>query len=258
MEKNGAKTEQIGIRLKNVDLYYSSVAFKERSLKATVLSFWKKRNAHELQDIHALKKISLEIKPGERVALLGRNGAGKSTFLKMLADLYPIRSGIREVHGNVRPLLELSLGFESEATGRENILYRGLMLGQTPKQVRDRTDEIIEFAELGEFIDYPIKTYSSGMMVRLAFAITSSLEGDILLLDEVFGAGDYAFMQKAQKRITGLINQAKIVVYATHDWGSAKAICQRGLLFSHGSIVYDGPIDNTVEEYLKLLEAEKQ
>ena len=148
--------EEIGIKLKDVDLYYSSVAFKERSLKASVLSFWKK-NKNELKDIHALKKISLEIKRGERVALLGRNGAGKSTFLKMLADLYPIRSGIREVHGNVRPLLELSLGFESEATGRENILYRGLMLGQSPKQVREKTDEIIEFAELGDFIDYPIK-----------------------------------------------------------------------------------------------------
>ena len=248
--------DPIGIKLKDVDLFYSSMAFKERSLKAAVLSCWKRRNK-ELQDIHALKHITVEIKAGERVALLGRNGAGKSTFLKMLADLYPIQHGTREVRGLIRPLLELSLGFESEATGRENILYRGLMLGQTPKQVRAKMDEIIDFAELGEFIDYPIKTYSSGMLVRLAFAITSTLEGDILLLDEIMGAGDFGFMQKAKQRILGLIEQAKILVFATHDWGAAKDICQRGLLFSHGEIIYDGAIDDTVNEYMKLLEAEK-
>lgn len=248
--------EQIGIKLKDVDLYYSSMSFKERSLKAAVLSCWKRRKT-ELQDIHALKHVNVEIKAGERVALLGRNGAGKSTFLKMLANLYPIQHGTREVHGQIRPLLELSLGFESEATGRENILYRGLMLGETPKQVLSKMDEIIEFAELGEFIDYPIKTYSSGMLVRLAFAITSSLEGDILLLDEILGAGDFGFMQKAKQRILGLIEQARILVFATHDWGSAKDICQRGLLFSHGEVIFDGRIDDTINEYVKLLESEK-
>ena len=247
--------DQIGIKLTDVDLYYSSMSFKERSLKAAVLSFWKPRKK-DLQDIHALKNISVEIKAGERVALLGRNGAGKSTFLKMLADLYPIQHGTREVQGVIRPLLELSLGFESEATGRENILYRGLMLGETPKQVRAKMDEIIEFADIGAFIDYPIKTYSSGMLVRLAFAITSSLEGDILLLDEIMGAGDFGFMQKAKQRILNLIEQAKILVFATHDWGAAKDICQRGLLFSHGQIIFDGPIEDTITEYQKLLETE--
>lgn len=245
----------IGIKLQDIELYYSSKAFCERSLKAAVLSFWKHKK-NTLADIHALKKVSVEIKPGERVALLGRNGAGKSTFLKMVAGLYPIRSGIREVNGNIRALLELSLGFESEATGKENILYRGLMLGLTPKQVLSKMDEIIAFAELGNFIDYPIKTYSAGMMVRLAFAVTASLDGDILLLDEILGAGDFAFMQKAKQRIMGLIEQAKIVVFATHDIGSAQEICQRGLLFSHGEIIYDGPIQNTISEYQKLLKTE--
>ncbi len=244
----------IGIKLQDIELYYSSKAFCERSLKAAVLSFWK-HEKNTLADIHALKSVSVEIRPGERVALLGRNGAGKSTFLKMVAGLYPIRSGIREVSGNIRALLELSLGFESEATGKENILYRGLMLGLTPQQVLSKMDEIIAFADLGEFIDYPIKTYSAGMMVRLAFAVTASLDGDILLLDEILGAGDFAFMQKAKQRIMGLIEQAKIVVLATHDMGAAQEICQRGLLFSHGEIIFDGPIQDVTSEYQKLLKA---
>ena len=139
-----------------MDLYYSSLSLQRSSLKSAVLSLWKKRE--RLPDVHALKDITLDISAGERVALLGRNGAGKSTFLKMLAGLYPIRNGEREVNGSIRSLLELSLGFESEATGRENILYRGLMLGLSPKAVRAQADEIVEFAELGEFIDYPIKS----------------------------------------------------------------------------------------------------
>ncbi len=241
------------IHLDNVDLHYSSVAFKERSLKSLLGSVFKPRRAqHEVHDVHALKHISLDILPGQRVGLLGHNGAGKSTFLKMLAGLYPISSGRREVLGTVRSLFDLSLGFEPDASGRENILYRGLLLGLTPRFMREIEDEVVEFAGLGEFIDYPIKTYSAGMQVRLAFAISTAVGGDILLLDEVIGAGDANFMAKAKQRIMSLIEKSEILVLASHDFGALQSICERGLVFHHGEIVFDGNMPNSIAEYKKI------
>lgn len=211
-----------------------------------------KKDLNEIRDVHALKNISLIIEPGERVGLLGHNGAGKSTFLKMLAGLYPITSGKREVFGTVRSLFDLSLGFEPDASGRENILYRGLLLGLSPKYMRSIEDEVVEFAGLGEFIDYPIKTYSAGMQVRLAFAISTAVGGDILLLDEVIGAGDANFMAKAKQRILKLIEQSEILVLASHDFGALTAICERGLVFHHGEIVFDGDIESGISEYKRI------
>ncbi|WP_312318283.1 ABC transporter ATP-binding protein [Atlantibacter hermannii] len=237
------------IKLQDVNLHYSSVAYQERSLKSLMANIVNKKKQHKVSDIHALKDITLEINEGERVGLLGHNGAGKSTFLKTVAGLYPVSSGHLEVTGKVRSLFDLSLGFEPDATGRENILYRGLLLGLSPKYMRSIQDEIVAFADLGEFIDYPIKTYSAGMQVRLAFAISTSVGGNILLLDEVIGAGDANFMIKAKKRITALIEQAEILVLASHDFGTLKEICNRGLLFHKGSLVFDGPIAGAIEKY---------
>lgn len=241
------------IHLENVDLHYSSVAFKERSLKSLMGSLFKLQRAeHEVHDVHALKHINLDILPGQRVGLLGHNGAGKSTFLKMLAGLYPISSGRREVLGTVRSLFDLSLGFEPDASGRENILYRGLLLGLTPRFMREIEDEVVAFADLGEFIDYPIKTYSAGMQVRLAFAISTAVGGDILLLDEVIGAGDANFMAKAKQRIMSLIEKSEILVLASHDFGALQSICERGLVFHHGEIVFDGNMPDSIAEYKKI------
>jgi lipopolysaccharide transport system ATP-binding protein len=241
------------IHLENVDLHYSSVAFKERSLKSLMGSLFKLKGAeHEVHDVHALKHINLDILPGQRVGLLGHNGAGKSTFLKMLAGLYPISSGRREVLGTVRSLFDLSLGFEPDASGRENILYRGLLLGLTPRFMREIEDEVVAFADLGEFIDYPIKTYSAGMQVRLAFAISTAVGGDILLLDEVIGAGDANFMAKAKQRIMSLIEKSEILVLASHDFGALQSICERGLVFHHGEIVFDGNMPDSIAEYKKI------
>jgi lipopolysaccharide transport system ATP-binding protein len=186
------------------------------------------------------------------VGLLGHNGAGKSTFLKMLAGLYPISSGQREVLGTVRSLFDLSLGFEPDASGRENILYRGLLLGLTPRFMREIEDEVVSFADLGAFIEYPIKTYSAGMQVRLAFAISTAVGGDILLLDEVIGAGDANFMTKAKQRIMSLIEKSEILVLASHDFGALKSICDRGLVFHHGEIVFDGNMPDSIAEYKKI------
>ncbi|MBO3276227.1 ABC transporter ATP-binding protein [Pseudomonas schmalbachii] len=241
------------IRLEKVNLFYSSVAFKERSLKSLAGRLLSSRKAkHEVHDVHALKDISLDIRPGERVGLLGHNGAGKSTFLKMLAGLYPITSGARSVVGTVRSLFDLSLGFEPDASGRENILYRGLLLGLSPNFMREIEEEIVAFADIGEFIDYPIKTYSAGMQVRLAFAISTIVGGDILLLDEVIGAGDANFMTKAKQRILSLIEQSEILVLASHDFQTLESICDRGLVFHHGQLVFDGQVDKCIQEYKKV------
>lgn len=240
------------IILNNVNLHYSSVAYKERSLKSLLASVFKKRQSNaEVKDIHALKNANLHIKSGERVGLLGHNGAGKSTFLKTVAGLYPISSGELKVTGQVRSLFDLSLGFEPDATGRENILYRGLLLGLSPKFMHMKEEEIVAFSDLGEFIDYPIKTYSAGMQVRLAFAISTAVGGDILLLDEVIGAGDANFMIKAKERISNLIEQSEIMVLASHDFSSLKNLCERGLVFHKGEIIFDGSIDLAIVEFQK-------
>ena len=191
------------IALQNVDLHYASVAFRERSLKTMLGSLLNpKRERSAVVDIHALKQVTININAGERVGLLGHNGAGKSTFLKMVAGLYPISSGSRTVEGVVRSLFDLSLGFEPDATGRENILYRGLLLGLSPTFMRSIEQEIVDFADLGEFIDYPIKTYSAGMQVRLAFAVSTAVGGDILLLDEVVGAVAAVQKQHSEKSLS--------------------------------------------------------
>lgn len=242
------------IWLDKVNLHYSAVSFKERSLKAMLAGRLKARHSPKplIHDIHALKDISVEISAGERVGLLGHNGAGKSTFLKMVAGLYPISSGTCSVEGTVRSLFDLSLGFEPDATGRENILYRGLLLGMTPRFMQSVADEIVAFADIGEFIDYPIKTYSAGMQVRLAFAISTMIGGDILLLDEVIGAGDARFMQKAKARITKLIEASEILILATHDFGSLRDICDRAIVLHHGELKFDGPVDAAIREYGRL------
>ncbi len=238
------------IQLQNVNLHYAAVAFKERSLKSFLSSVIRRRPAvAEIQDIHALKDVSLEISPGERVGLIGPNGAGKTTFLKMVAGLYPISSGMRRITGTVRSLFDLSLGFEPDATGRENILYRGLLLGLSPKFMRAIEHEIVAFADIGEFIDYPIKTYSAGMQVRLAFAISTAVGGDILLLDEVIGAGDAKFMAKARSRILELVEQSEILILASHDFSTLEQICRRGIVFATGNVVFDGDIKDAIRYY---------
>jgi lipopolysaccharide transport system ATP-binding protein len=242
------------IRFDGVNLHYSAVAFKERSLKALLAGALGATDPRkfDVQDIHALKNINVEIGAGERVGLLGHNGAGKSTFLKAVAGLYPISSGARHVEGAVRSLFDLSLGFEPEATGRENILYRGLLLGMNPQFMRSIEEDIVAFADIGEFIDYPIKTYSAGMQVRLAFAISTMVQGDILLLDEVIGAGDAKFMQRAKLRIKELIEASEILILATHDLRALGEICERVLVLHHGELKFDGAAEAAAREYEKL------
>jgi len=240
------------VELTNVNLYYSCLAYRETSIKAFFCKLLGFKQRPKTEDVHALKNISLKIHAGDRLGLIGHNGAGKSTLLKTIASLYPISSGQVTVHGEIRALFELSLGFELEATGRENILYRGLLLGQTPREMRVLQEEIIQFADLGEFIDYPIKTYSSGMIVRLAFAISTAVRGEILLLDEVIGVGDEDFMVKAKKRIHDLIDNAKVLVVTSHDMTTIRNLCNRVIVVNHGEIIFDGEVEPAIEAYSNL------
>jgi len=247
--------EKCNITLRDVDLYYPSALYNRKSLKQAVFELVKIQKPKEaLNDVHALKGISLQIKEGEKVGIIGRNGAGKSTLLKAIAGIYPITSGNIDANGEIRSLFDLALGFEIEATGRENIMYRGLLLGESPKSMNEKTESIVDFAGLGEFIDYPIKSYSSGMIVRLAFAISTMIDGDILLLDEIFGAGDALFMTKAKVRIMQLIENAKIMVFVSHDFSSIRELCQRVIWLDHGTVVMDGKTDEVIAEYLKSLD----
>lgn len=241
------------IKMNNVNLYYPSLTYNATTLKEEVFSRLKLQKKKKLlQDVHALKNFNLEVKEGEKLGIIGLNGAGKSTLLKTIAGIYPIKSGSIEVSGRIRALFELSLGFEFEATGRENIMYRGLLLGESPKAIKEKEHEIIEFADIGEFIDYPIKSYSSGMLVRLAFAISTSIEGDILLLDEIIGAGDIAFQKKAKEKMLGLMSKAKMLLLVSHDLNTIKSICNRVILIKDGEIIKDGSPEKVVNYYLSL------
>lgn len=241
------------IKMQDVNLYYPSHTYNATTLKEEVFSFLKiKGRKRLLSDVHALKDFNLQINEGEKVGIIGLNGAGKSTLLKTIAGIYPIQSGCININGSIRALFELSLGFEFEATGRENIMYRGLLLGETPKTIKNKEKEIIDFADIGEFIDYPIKSYSSGMLVRLAFAISTSIEGDILLLDEIIGAGDVSFQSKAKEKMLGLMGKAKILLLVSHDLNTIREICNRVILIKHGEIIKDGEPENVIKYYLEL------
>lgn len=240
------------IRMKDVNLYYPSTVYNAKTIKQEVFSLLKlEKKKDNLQDVHALRNFNLVVHEGERLGVIGFNGAGKSTLLRAMAGLYPIKTGSIETCGEIRSMFELTLGFDMESTGRENILYRGLMLGGTPKEIRKREQEIIDFAELGQFIDYPIRSYSSGMLVRLAFAISTAVQGEILLVDEVLSAGDINFQKKAKARMTNIMDNAKILVLVLHDMSTIQEVCNRVILMDHGTILADGKPEEVVKEYYK-------
>ena len=240
------------IKMDKVNMSYPSRVYNVSSIKEDFIYLIKReKKAKMLKDIHALNDFSLEVNEGDRLGVIGHNGAGKSTLLKTIAGIYPIDSGSIEVKGKIRSLFDVSLGFDLESTGRENIMYRGLLLGASPSEMREKTDDIIEFSELGEFIDYPVKTYSSGMSVRLAFAVSTCIDGEVLLLDEVLGAGDAKFYKKAKERVFELMDKAKLMIYVTHDLKALQQTCNRAILMEHGRIAFAGTPEEAVKEYEK-------
>lgn len=201
------------------------------------------RNTGGARNHLALDGVSFALAPGERLGLLGRNGSGKSTLLKALAGVYPPVRGSLTVEGSVSAIFNASLGFEKQATGLENIYLRGAMLGLKFDDVRAIIPEIIEFSELGDWINAPIGTYSSGMALRLAFSITTSIRSDILLLDEWLGAGDAAFLKKARARMSDMVQDASILVLATHNLQLMRSQCNQALVLDDGRVKFFGDID---------------
>lgn len=244
MAKIDIRNVSVGFPVYNIN----SRSFKKQFLRvATGGAVVEDASQHVV--VNALNDISLSIKDGDRVGLVGHNGSGKSTFLRLLARIYEPTSGLIRIDGKISSLLDLMHGIEAEFTGYENIVTRGTILGLTRKQIKEKTEEIADFSGLGDYLGMPLRTYSSGMMVRLAFAISTSINPEILLIDEVFGAGDADFMDKARRRMVGLLNQSSIVVMATHSDGLIKEFCNKVLLLEGGRIKFFGPTEEGIALY---------
>ena len=201
--------------------------------------------------IIALNDVSLELEAGDRVALIGHNGAGKTTLLRVMAGIYEPTRGRAKVDGRVSPIFDVRLGMDKEATGYENIALRGLLLGMTRAEIDASTEDIANFSELGPFLNMPLHTYSTGMALRLAFAISTSIEPEILLLDEWIGAGDKRFIAKAQARLQKLIGQSNILVVASHQLNLVRKLCNKAVLLERGSIKDFGPAAEILKAYDK-------
>jgi lipopolysaccharide transport system ATP-binding protein len=199
--------------------------------------------------VKALSDISFSIGEGEKVALLGHNGAGKSTMLRALGRVYSPTKGTAEIVGDVGSLIDISFGINPEATGRENVFIRGQLLGLTKEEIIAKYAEIIEFAELGNFMEMPVRTYSSGMHLRLAFAVSTVVRPEILLMDEWLSVGDADFQHKAESRLRELVSETKILVIATHSRELVEAVCSRAIWLEHGQIKMDGPVNEVSEAY---------
>ena len=198
----------------------------------------------------AIKDMSFQIMPGEAVAFVGSNGAGKSTILKMITGVCFPTQGTIDVRGRVSALLELTAGFEKEMTGRENIYLRGTTLGLSPEEIAAKEDDIVEFADIGEYIDQPVRAYSSGMKARLGFAINANVDPEILIVDEALSVGDKNFKEKCLDKVRELINDKNItLLLVTHNSETAKEFCERGIYIRKGEIIYDGTIQDTVAKY---------
>ncbi len=241
------------IDIRNVSVEFpiynlSSRSFKKRFIRmATGGAVVKDANQHVV--VKALKDISLTARDGDRIGLIGHNGSGKSTFLRLLSKIYEPTTGDIHIDGNISSLLDITQGIEAEFTGYENIITRGTVLGLSRKQIEERVQDIADFSGLGDYLSMPIRTYSSGMRVRLAFAISTAIKPDILLIDEVFGAGDANFMDKARERMVSLLQQSSIVVMATHSDELIREFCNKALLLESGHIKFYGDVEEAMELY---------
>ena len=196
-----------------------------------------------------LEDISFKLMAGQRLGVIGQNGAGKSTLLRVIAGVYSQTQGTLTVNGTIKGLFHINLGMSMEGTGLENIYLRGLQMGLKMKEIRSFVPRVLEFSELNDYIDRPISTYSTGMSLRLAFAISTMIEPDILVLDEWIGAGDAKFREKAQKRMGSLVDKSRGLILATHSPGLMKRICTEGLVIHDGKLVYNGPIEDALKYY---------
>jgi ABC-type polysaccharide/polyol phosphate transport system ATPase subunit len=242
------------IRLENVTQRFRVIQERPDTVRELFSRMF--RHNASFHDFEAVKNASLEIPRGQSLGLIGRNGSGKSTLLKIMAGVYKPTSGTVEVNGTLAPLIELGAGFHHELTGRENILLNGLLMGYSKKEMMERQQSIIDFADIGDFIDAPVKQYSSGMYMRLAFSVATEVDPQILLVDEILTVGDIGFQEKCFKRIHRFRESGKTIIMVTHDMAQVQTHCERVILIDHGSIMVDGTPEEAVSVYHSLMSAE--
>lgn len=237
------------IEVENVSLKYNQPSEKIGTLKEFFVRLFKGKLKYD--EFWVLNDINLEIKKGESVALIGVNGSGKTTLLKTIAGILEPTKGLVKIAGNVAPLISLGAGFDSEATAKENVFLNGAILGYSKKEMEAKYDSIVEFSELGEFMNTPIKNFSSGMLSRLGFSIAVDVNPDILLVDEILAVGDINFRQKCSKKIEEILAKGTTLIYVSHNTNEALRLCKRAIWLKDNHIHMDGPTKDVVNSYLE-------
>jgi len=250
------------IELEGISVEFPIYSASSRSLKSAVLSATTGgrvgRDQHNYVCIRALDQVSICIQHGERVGIVGHNGAGKTTLLRVIAGIYEPLSGKLVIEGNPTPMFDVSLGIDADATGLENIVLRGLYMGMSKVEIIRRMDEIAQFTELGQFLNLPVRTYSEGMRARLAFAMATCVEPDILLLDEGIGAGDAAFFERANQRLQSFISSTSIMILASHSEELTRKFCNKIALMEHGRIIWYGEVQEGYARYHEMIQPRPQ
>ncbi|MGA3318465.1 MAG: ABC transporter ATP-binding protein [Candidatus Korobacteraceae bacterium] len=237
----------VPIRLENITQRFRVIQERADTLRELFSKFF--RHESHYHDFDAVKNVTFEVPHGQMLGLIGRNGSGKSTLLKIVAGVYRPTAGKVKVRGSLAPLIELGAGFHHELTGRENILLNGLLMGYSRRQMQEREERIVEFAEIGDFIDAPVKQYSSGMYMRLAFSVATEIDPDILLIDEILAVGDAPFQQKCFERIQSFRRAGKTIMFVTHSMNQIAQYCDRAILIDRGTIMADGRPDEVIPVY---------
>jgi ABC-type polysaccharide/polyol phosphate transport system ATPase subunit len=246
---DGTSPKRIAISVQDVSITYRTTFERTPTLKDALVRLG--RGQRVVREIEAVKHVSFDLEQGKILGIVGHNGAGKSTIMRALAGILPPTSGKVEVRGRVSTLLALGVGFNAQLSGKENVLLGGLAAGLSRAEVAERYDEIADFAELGDFMEMPMKTYSSGMYSRLAFSVAVHMEPDILLVDEALSAGDASFRHKANAKMKELLSQARTMVMVSHALGSITDMCNRAIWMDHGTLMLEGTPEEVVEAYTK-------
>lgn len=241
------------IEVRNVSIDYKMMKDKVKSAKEYIVQLLKGKIQYE--EFRALNNVSFEVKKGEVMGIIGKNGAGKSTLLKVISGILRPTEGSVALHGNVVPMLELGSGFDFDLSGRENVFLNGAVLGYNEKFLKDKFDEILEFSELKDFIDIPIRNYSSGMVMRLAFSVASLVNPEILIVDEILAVGDSAFQEKSKAKMMELMSGGTTVLFTSHSIGQIKEMCDRVIWLDHGNVIDIGDPDEVCDKYNEFMKA---